>query len=250
MSIHDYPQDHLMSHIRRVIYLEETTNRMKLVNFLTDEFFFQCLPMDLDRKTIKLIFEVRDTINNLEECEFKEEKVFDLLILLNMYAMENPYKITQNVIKGKCKKIISGKEWKRDGFSLEHLENHELNLKRYEIIKAFDEGKTVTFKGVMLHRLNESCRKVDTEFENGKCLWNMLADYEEFMIYDPTSPEIVRRIQVVLGAFEQGKRVKVNGCEVIPVQGFTGAFHWQVFNSKQYRPLEKIVYSDFPIDIF
>jgi len=250
MNMHDYPKGHLVSHIRKVIYLEEKTDKKKLLNFLKGTNFSQCLPPGLDEKEIQWLVDLSRKIKTSENNESADETIFNLVIAVNLYALERPYKLNYKDIAYLCKRFDEGKGRESGGFTIEHLENHELNLKRFEVIKALNDGKIVIIDNKMIHRLNESCRKVDTEHEFGSVLWGLISNYEKIKKYDPRSPEILNRTQTVLTALRQGRRVKVNNHEVIPVMGFQGAFHWQAPACVRYRPITKIVYEDFPIEIF
>jgi len=247
MDYFDYPEEHLMRYIGKIIFCHERGTESKLLEFAKNGSAENTMPLHFSNQQKEDVLAWKKV--------FSSRIYFKCLIKLNMNDVEHPeYHMSDREIKNIFR--FAKDDTAFTGFNLDELCNDGLNRRRLELYHHVEAGKIVFCDLYVIVKIHKGLRKMEKDKKSDSAFWEAVKSKHEFTILDPNDPALEARKEVVEEALAAGKKVKLNGySEVIYRQDLKKYqikySHLSGDNSDLFiLPLEKIVYRDEAIEVF
>jgi len=202
MHYFDYPEDHLMNYVGRILFCHELASKEKLLKYI-DESEEHILPIYFNGEQKD---EVLDAKSKLQEKSPEGYLFFRYLIMLNLYQIENNGKeLSASQIVNFSTYILDGQKFM--GFNINELIDDKLNRRRHQIYYHVQNGKIVRFPNFIIRDINQSMRKVKKDNMADNPFWQCIVSNEKFDLIDPNNPKLQELKAIVVAALDDGKEV-------------------------------------------
>ena len=247
MDYFDYPEEHLMRHIGKIIFCHEKGSESKLLEFAKNGSAENTMPLHFSDQQKEDVLAWKKV--------FSSRIYFKCLVKLNMNDIEYPeYCMSDREIKNIFR--FAKDDTAFTGFNLNELCNDDLNRRRLELYHHVEAGQIVFCDLYLIDKINKGLRKMEKDKKSDSPFWEAVKSKRKFTFLNPNDSALQARKEIVEDALAAGKKVKLNGnTEVIYRQDLkqyqVKYSHLSGDNSDLFiLPLEKIVYRDEKIEVF